>query len=112
MFEKTALPGPRMALPSPAGPSKAPGRARQGSGRVWLEPRAFRSEGKLCPGIPSVDKGVVLRINQGFIQFMRHEYAQALSLKYTKKGIILSPKDNTPDPSKSDEVPLRNCDMR
>ena len=45
-----------------------------------------------------VDKVVVLRMNQGFIELMRREYPQALTLKYPKVGSILSPKDNAKDP--------------
>ena len=58
-----------------------------------------------------VDKVVVLRMNQGFIELMRREYPQALTLKYPKVGSILSPKDNAEDPQPSDEPPLRDCDM-
>ena len=60
-----------------------------------------------------VDKVVVLRMNQGFIELMRREYPQALTLKYPKVGSILSPKDNAKDPQQqpSDKAALRDCDM-
>ena len=56
-----------------------------------------------------MDKVVVLRMNQGFIEFMRREYPQALTLKYPKVGTILS--CSAEDPQPSDEAPLRDCDM-
>ena len=53
----------------------------------------------------------MLRKNQGFIEMMRREYPQALTLKYPKLGTIVSPEDNVEDPEPSDKAPLRDCDM-
>ena len=50
-------------------------------------------------------------MNQGFTEFMRREYPQALTLKYTKVWSIHSPADNAEDPQPSDEAPPRDCDM-
>ena len=58
-----------------------------------------------------VDKVVVLRMSQGFIELMRREYPQALTLNYPKVVSILSPKDNAEDPQPSDKAALRDCDM-
>ena len=53
------------------------------------------------------EKVVMLRMNQGFIEMMRREYPQALTLKYPKFGTIVSPQDNVEDPQPSDKAPLR-----
>ena len=69
------------------------------------------TEGNSVLGPDLVEKVVMLRMNQGFIEMMRREYPQALTLKYPKVGTILSPADNAEDPQPSDEAPLRDCDM-
>ena len=71
------------------------------------------TEGNSVLGPELVDKVLVLRMNQGFIEFMRREYPQASTLKYPKVGSILSPKDNAKDPQQqpSDKAALRDCDM-
>ena len=42
------------------------------------------TEGNSVLGPDLVEKVVMLRINQGFIEMMRREYPQALALKYPK----------------------------
>ena len=74
-------------------------------------PSCARSWSRKFIGPELVDKVVVLRMNQGFTEFMRRVYPQALTLKYPKVGTILSPADNAEDPQPSDEAPLRDCDM-
>ena len=69
------------------------------------------TEGNSVLGPDLVEKVVMLRINQGFIEMMRREYPQALALKYPKFWTIVSPQDNVEDPEPSDKAPLRDCDM-
>ena len=69
------------------------------------------TEGNSVLGQDLVEKVVMLRMNQGFIEMMRREYPQALTLKYPKFGSIVSPEDNDEYPQPSDKVPLRDCDM-
>ena len=69
------------------------------------------TEGNSVLGPDLVEKVVMLRMNQGFIEMMRREYPQALGLKYPKFWTIVSPQDNVEDPEPSDKAPLRDCDM-
>ena len=69
------------------------------------------TEGNSVLGPDLVEKVVMLRMNQGFIEMMRREYLQALTLKYPKFWTIVSPQDNVEDPEPSDKAPLRDCDM-
>ena len=69
------------------------------------------TEGNSVLGPDLVEKVVMLRMNQGFIEMMRREYPHALTLKYPKLGTIVSPEDNAEDTEPSDKAPLRDCDM-
>ena len=69
------------------------------------------TEGHSVLGPDLVEKVVMLRMNQGFIEMMRREYPHALTLKYPKLGTIVSPEDNAEDTEPSDKAPLRDCDM-
>ena len=66
------------------------------------------TEGNSVLGPELVEKVVMLRMNQGFIEMMRREYPEALALKYPEVGTIVSPQDNAEDTQPSEKAPLRH----